>query len=201
MYYVYILKCKDKTLYTGITTDVTRRFEEHKSGRGAYYTKWKKVIKIVYSEEQPDRRAALKRESEIKRWTRQKKLILIKGVATEQIERCTWASSDDKLMQAYHDDEWGTPLYADNKIFEFLTLESFQAGLSWRTILNKRRNFERAFMNFNPTKVAKFSKKDFNRLLRDRGIVRNRAKIEAAINNAKRFLEVKKEFGTFSKYM
>lgn len=104
-------------------------------------------------------------------------------------------------MQVYHDDEWGTPLYADNKIFEFLTLESFQAGLSWRTILNKRNNFEKAFMNFNPTKIARFSKKDFNRLMSDKGIVRNRAKIEAAINNAQKFLEVKKEFGTFSKYM
>lgn len=104
-------------------------------------------------------------------------------------------------MRAYHDKEWGTPVRDDRKIFEFLVLESFQAGLSWRTILNKRGNFEKAFANFNPAKVAKFSKKDLSRLLKDKGVVRNRAKIEAAINNAGRFLEVKKEFGTFSKYM
>ncbi len=79
MYYVYILKCKDGTLYTGMTTDLQRRFKEHKSGRGAYYTKWKKVIKIVYSEEQPDRSSAMKRELEIKGWNRSKKLILIKS--------------------------------------------------------------------------------------------------------------------------
>ena len=104
-------------------------------------------------------------------------------------------------MEAYHDKEWGTPLYNDNKIFEFLCLESFQAGLSWRTILHKRENFKKAFAGFNPTKVAKFDKRDFSRLMKDAGIVRNRLKIEAAINNAARFLEVKKEFGTFSKYM
>jgi len=117
------------------------------------------------------------------------------------LKRCGWVLSKDPLMQKYHDEEWGTPLHDDNKIFEFLALESFQAGLSWRTILNKRKNFEKAFLNFNPVKVSKFSKKDLSRLLKDTGIVRNRLKIEAAINNAARFLEVKKEFGTFSKYM
>lgn len=119
----------------------------------------------------------------------------------KQIKRCAWVKNDDVLMQEYHDKEWGTPLHDDNKIFEFLILESFQAGLSWRTILNKRINFEKSFANFDPVKVSKFSKKDLNRLLKDVGIVRNRAKIEATINNAKKFLEVKKEFGTFSKYM
>ena len=119
----------------------------------------------------------------------------------KKINRCKWVSEKDKLMLEYHDQEWGTPLYNDNKIFEFLTLESFQAGLSWRTILNKRKNFEKAFVRFNPVKVAKFSKKDFNRLIKDKGIIRNRAKIEAAINNAARFIEIKKEFGAFSKYM
>jgi len=104
-------------------------------------------------------------------------------------------------MEDYHDKEWGVPLRNDRKIFEFLTLESFQAGLSWRMILNKRVNFEKAFSNFDPIKVSRFSKKDLNRLLKDKSIVRNRAKIEATINNAKKFLEVKKEFGTFSTYM
>ena len=116
-------------------------------------------------------------------------------------QRCQWVKDDDKLMADYHDKEWGVPLRKDNKIFEFLVLESFQAGLSWRTVLNKRKNFEKAFANFNPVRVARFSKKDAARLLKDRGIIRNKAKIEAAINNAKRFLEVKREFGTFSKYM
>src|SRR3989344_2359531 len=115
--------------------------------------------------------------------------------------RCLWVKKGDRLMEEYHDKEWGVPLHNDRKIFEFLILESFQAGLSWRTILNKRVNFEKAFYNFDPIKVSKFSKKDLNRLLKDKGIVRNRAKIESAINNAKKFLEVQKEFETFSKYM
>lgn len=117
------------------------------------------------------------------------------------LARCKWVSESDPLMAEYHDKEWGFPLRNDKKIFEFLCLESFQAGLSWRTILNKRKNFEKAFAGFDPLKVAKFTKKDFNRLMNDKGIIRNRMKIEAAINNASRFLEVKKEFGTFSKYM
>ena len=116
-------------------------------------------------------------------------------------KRCLWVNGDDALMARYHDTEWGVPLYDDTKIFEFLTLESFQAGLSWRTVLNKRENFKRAFSGFDPRKVAAFTKKDISRLLKDAGIIRNRAKIEAAVVNAKKFLEVKKEFGTFSAYM
>jgi|SRR5581483_11588021 len=119
----------------------------------------------------------------------------------KDIQRCEWVSGADELMVTYHDTEWGVPLHDDQKIFEFLVLESFQAGLSWRTVLHKRKNFEKAFAQFNPVKVAKFSSKDIARLLCDKGVIRNRAKIEAAINNAQRFLEVKKEFGTFSKYM
>ena len=118
-----------------------------------------------------------------------------------KIKRCLWVSGKDPLMMKYHDKEWGTPVYNDNKIFEFLVLESFQAGLSWRTVLNKRENFEKAFAGFNLLKVAKFGKRDIARLLKDKGIIRNRAKIEAAVNNARRFLEVQKEFGRFSKYM
>src|SRR3989338_6055640 len=121
--------------------------------------------------------------------------------AMKQIKRCDWVKKADELMAKYHDQEWGVPLRKDNKIFEFLVLESFQAGLSWRTILNKRKNFEKAFLKFDPVKVSKFSKKEIAKLLNDKGIIRNRAKIEAAINNEKKFLEVKKEFGTFSKYM
>lgn len=119
----------------------------------------------------------------------------------KNIKRCTWVGDTDELMKVYHDKEWGVPLKDDNKIFEFLTLESFQAGLSWRTILNKRANFEKAFSKFDPKKVSKFTAQDKKRLMNDVGIIRNRLKIEAAINNASKFLEIQKEFGTFSKYM
>jgi len=104
-------------------------------------------------------------------------------------------------MLKYHDEEWGKPVRNDRKIFEFLVLESAQAGLSWLTILRKRQGYRRNFANFDPRKVSKFSKHDVARLMKDPSIVRNRLKIEAAVNNAKRFLEVQKEFGTFSKYM
>lgn len=115
------------------------------------------------------------------------------------MKKCPWPSNS--LMEKYHDEEWGVPLHNDRKLFEFLTLEGAQAGLSWQTILNKRTNYRRAFANFDPKKVAKFTKRDVNKLLKDEGIIRNRLKIESTINNAQRFLEVKKEFGTFDKYM
>ncbi|MEK7564998.1 MAG: DNA-3-methyladenine glycosylase I [Patescibacteria group bacterium] len=114
--------------------------------------------------------------------------------------RCPWVG-ENPLYIKYHDEEWGVPVYKDNKIFEFLVLESAQAGLSWLTILKKRENYRKAFAGFDPVKIAKFNAKDFKRLMADAGIVRNKLKISAAINNAQRFLEVKKEFGTFSKYM
>ena len=119
---------------------------------------------------------------------------------SQNIQRCAW-TQNDPLMEEYHDKEWGVPLYDDIKIFEFLCLESFQSGLSWKIVLNKRKNFEEAFARFNPVTVSKFTKKDAERLLNNKGIIRNRLKIEATINNAVRFLEVKKEFGTFSNYM
>lgn len=111
-----------------------------------------------------------------------------------------WLPSNDPLYLNYHDIEWGTPVRNDRKLYEFLVLEAFQAGLSWRTVLHKRKNFRRSFAGFNPKKVAGFSKKDILRLMRDAGIIRNRAKIEAAVNNAKRFLDIQKEFGSFSEY-
>jgi DNA-3-methyladenine glycosylase I len=104
-------------------------------------------------------------------------------------------------MVAYHDREWGVPIHDDRKIFEFLVLEAFQAGLSWRTILHKRENFRKCFARFDYRKVARFKTKEVARLMKDKGIVRNRAKILAAINNAARFMEIQKEFGSFSKYM
>ncbi len=114
--------------------------------------------------------------------------------------RCGWVG-DDALMQEYHDIEWGVPVRDDKKLFEFLVLESAQAGLSWRTILHKRQGYKKLFAGFNPVKVAKFSKKYLAHLLKDSGIIRNRLKIESAINNAQRFLEVQKEFGSFTKYV
>ena len=115
-------------------------------------------------------------------------------------QRCPWPS-DDLLMIRYHDKEWGVPLHNDRKLFEFLILEGFQAGLSWRTVLHKRENFRKAFDNFNYNKVAKYDKRKVNSLLKDAGIIRNKLKIEGAITNAKAFLKVRKEFGTFDKYI
>jgi DNA-3-methyladenine glycosylase I len=114
--------------------------------------------------------------------------------------RC-WGDVENALMRVYHDREWGTPLHDDRKIFEFLILEGMQAGLSWTLVLNKRENFRRAFRDFDPEKVARFTARDVARLLGDAGIIRNRLKILGAINNAKRFLEVRKEFGSFDRYI
>ena len=115
--------------------------------------------------------------------------------------RCPWPIADDPLYLAYHDHEWGVPVHDDKAIFEFLILEAFQAGLSWRTILHRRENFRKAFAGFDAVKVARFGAKDKARLLADAGIIRNRAKIDAAIENAKNFLAVKTEFGSFDRYM
>ena len=114
--------------------------------------------------------------------------------------RCRWAQASE-LEIKYHDKEWGVPIHNDRKLFESLTLEGAQAGLSWSTILKKRANYRKAFLNFDPKKVAKFSKRDINRLMKDEGIVRNELKIGSTINNAKRILEIKEEFGSFSKYI
>ena len=113
---------------------------------------------------------------------------------------CCWAG-DDPLMIKYHNTEWGVPMYDDKKIFEFLVLESAQAGLSWRTILHKREGYRKLFAGFDVRKVAKMTGKDVARLLKDPAIIRNRLKIEATINNAQQFIKIQKEFGTFSKYM
>lgn len=114
--------------------------------------------------------------------------------------RCSWAGTDP-LYVKYHDTEWGVPVYDDRKLFEFLVLESAQAGLSWITILRKRENYRKAFAGFDPKKVAKFNEKKIASLLQNAGIIRNNLKIRAAINNAQRFLEIQKEFGSFSEYM
>lgn len=122
-----------------------------------------------------------------------------KSLSNNNRPRCTWAQSD-ALMQAYHDDEWGVPTMDDRKLFEFLVLESAQAGLSWRTILNRRENYRKAFAEFDPAAVAKFGEEEIQQLMTNSGIIRNRAKIEAAVNNAKRFLEIQQEFGSFANY-
>jgi len=118
----------------------------------------------------------------------------------QEIKRCDWAG-DDPLMILYHDTEWGVPVKNDRTLFEFLVLESAQAGLSWRTILHKRAGYKKLFLNFDYKKIAKFDAKDVARLMKDPSIIRNRLKIEATINNAQKFMEVQKEFGSFSKYM
>jgi DNA-3-methyladenine glycosylase I len=116
------------------------------------------------------------------------------------MNRCKWAG-DDPRMRAYHDEEWGVPQHDDRVLFEFLILEGAQAGLSWSTILNKRENYRKAFANFDPKKVAKFDAAKVRKLLEDSGIVRNKLKIAAAITNAKAFLQVQKEFGSFDNYI
>jgi len=114
--------------------------------------------------------------------------------------RCWWCG-EDPLYVAYHDEEWGRPLHDDQRLFEMLILEGFQAGLSWITILRKRENFRRAFRGFEPERVARFGGRDVARLMGDAGIVRNRAKIEGAIANARAFLEVRQEHGSFDRFI
>ena len=114
-------------------------------------------------------------------------------------KRCGWATNE--LLQKYHDKEWGVPLHQDRKLFEFLLLDGAQAGLSWSTILGRRKSYRKAFNSFNPKKISMYTASDISRLLRDNGIIRNGQKIKSAINNAKRFLEVVDEFGTFDKYI
>jgi len=115
------------------------------------------------------------------------------------VQRCQWARTD--LSIAYHDLEWGMPVHDDRTLFEFLILEGAQAGLSWETILRKRENYRAAFDNFEPRKVAKYDQRKVAKLLGDAGIIRNRLKINAAVQNAKAFLEVQTEFGSFDSYL
>ncbi|SDD84501.1 DNA-3-methyladenine glycosylase I [Pricia antarctica] len=114
--------------------------------------------------------------------------------------RCGWCAGDE-LYEAYHDQEWGVPVKNDDTLFEFLILETFQAGLSWITILRKRENFRRAFDNFDYEKIAKYDELKIASLLQDAGIVRNKLKVSATVTNAQAFIEVQREFGSFSKYI
>ncbi|XZF12463.1 DNA-3-methyladenine glycosylase I [Chitinophagaceae bacterium MMS25-I14] len=121
-------------------------------------------------------------------------------MCANQNSGCTWPGSDEQ-MNKYHDEEWGTPLHDDRKLFEFMVLDAFQAGLNWKTILHKRKNFEKAFAGFNIVKVSKFTEEKIQELMQDTGIIRNQLKIRATVNNAQRFIEVQKEFGSFDKYI
>lgn len=118
-----------------------------------------------------------------------------------QKKRCDWVPEGNSLYEAYHDDEWGIPVHDDRKHFEFLVLEGAQAGLSWLTILKRRQDYFEAFAGFNPAIVAKYDQRKIEALLQNSGIIRNRLKVESAVNNAKRFLEVQKEFGSFDIYI
>ncbi|CDR35215.1 DNA-3-methyladenine glycosylase I [Criblamydia sequanensis] len=119
----------------------------------------------------------------------------------KDFQRCSWVQPEDELSTSYHDCEWGVPVHDEKKHFEFLILEGAQAGLSWNTILRRRENYRKAFAGFDPKKVAKFDSQKVSELLNNEGIIRNKLKIEAAIINAKCFLEVQKEFGSFDNYI
>lgn len=115
------------------------------------------------------------------------------------VKRCDWVK--EGIHQKYHDTEWGVPLHSDRNLFEFLLLDGAQAGLSWKTILKRRNAYRKAFDRFNPEKIARYNKSDINRILKDEGIIRNRKKVESFVNNAKKFLDVKDEFGKFDDYI
>lgn len=121
-------------------------------------------------------------------------------MSTAKPKTCAWPG-EDPLMNEYHDNEWGTPVHNDKKHFEFLVLDCFQAGLSWKTILHRRENFRKAFAGFDVHKVAKFGKREVAKLLKDEGIIRNRLKVEGTVKNAKAFIAVQEEFGSFDKYI
>ena len=125
---------------------------------------------------------------------------MVKKNSEKPLKRCDWCTGSELYME-YHDKEWGVPVFDDRKHFEFLVLESAQAGLSWITILKKRENYRKAYDGFDPKKVALYGDKKKSELLDNSGIIRNRLKIEASINNAKHFLEIQKEFGRFSDYI
>jgi DNA-3-methyladenine glycosylase I len=141
-----------------------------------------------------------KRASRAKKAPAVRGALAAKAVASDKT-RCGWARLTNPLYLKYHDEEWGVPSHDDRHLFEMLILEGAQAGLSWETILNKRAAYRRAFEKFDPKRIARWGAADVKRLMNDEGIVRNRLKIESAISNAKAFLEVQKEFGSFDAYV
>lgn len=127
-------------------------------------------------------------------------IFVVKVTKKLNLYRCAWCGTN-QLMVAYHDKEWGVPVHRDRKLFEFLILEGAQSGLAWQTVLNKRENYYKAFDGFDAKKIARYGAKDIEELLLDIGIIRNRLKIGAAIQNAKAFLEIQREFGSFGAYI
>jgi DNA-3-methyladenine glycosylase I len=119
---------------------------------------------------------------------------------TEALQRCGWANGSE-LEQTYHDEEWGVPLHDDRRLFEFVTLEGAQAGLSWVTILKKRENYRKLFSNFDVEKIARYDKRKLDALMNNPGIIRNRLKIESTVTNARAFMEIQQEFGSFDAYI
>ncbi len=117
------------------------------------------------------------------------------------MKRCAWVNNSNELYVKYHDEQWGVPVHSDRMLFEMLVLEGAQAGLSWETVLKKRENYKKAFDNFNVQKVAKYGEAKQQELLQNEGIIRNRLKVASAVRNAKVFLQIQKEFGSFSKYI
>jgi DNA-3-methyladenine glycosylase I len=209
-WYVYIVQCADRSLYTGVAKDVAARVATHNKGAGAKYTRSRKPVTVVYTEAAADRGAALRREYAIKQLQSAQKRTLIakgppkaaampKGRAKKEVSRCGWAVTP--LGIAYHDAEWGVPVHDDRVFFEFLTLEGAQAGLSWETILKKRDGYRRSFADFDPQKVSRFTPARLARLMLDPGIVRNRLKLASTVTNAKAFLAVQREFGSFDAYV
>lgn len=124
-----------------------------------------------------------------------------KNSSPKTLARCEWVPKENSLQIKYHDEEWGVPVHDDRIHFEFIILEGAQAGLSWDTILKRRKEYAKAFSNFNWEKVAKYDEKKIEDLLKNSGIIRNRLKVEAAVMNAKRFIEIRKEFGSFDAYV
>jgi DNA-3-methyladenine glycosylase I len=127
----------------------------------------------------------------------------LKGRVTPKktaLARCTWVPEDDPVYVAYHDQEWGVPVFDDGQLFEKLILDGFQAGLSWKIVLHKREGFRKAFDGFDFNKIARYRPQKLQRLIEDKGIIRNRLKIEATVGNARSFIALRKEFGTFSEY-
>jgi len=125
----------------------------------------------------------------------------VESLTTDSRKRCPWVDLSKPGYAKYHDEEWGVPVYDDKILFEFITLEAAQAGLSWYTVLKKRDNYRRAFAKFDVDKVARFNVRSIERLMNDSGIIRNRLKVNAAVNNARRFIEIRDEFGSFSEYV
>jgi DNA-3-methyladenine glycosylase I len=210
---VYVLECSDRSLYTGIAKDPQKRLAEHLAGKGSRFVRSHRPARLVYREGCATLSQALRREAEIKSWPRARKAELVarfrKGGGRVKIAAmpekprsgsCEWPAADP-LMIAYHDREWGVPLYDDRRIFEFLILETMQAGLSWRCVLHKRENFRRAFDGFDPEKVARYGAAKIKKLLLDPGIIRNRLKIESAVSNARAFLDQQQRSNGFHKYI